>query len=239
MKLLFCVFVASACTSAPLATTSERDEILAAPVGEGAIVVELFTSQGCSSCPPADRLLTAIAAGASDRPVIALAFHVDYWNDLGWRDPFSSSTATERQEMYARALGRGLFTPQVVVNGRAHVVGSRRGEVERALAAAKPVPSMSANASIAGDVLRIRADAPTGTRAMAAVFEDDLETEVRFGENRGEHLRNDRVVRALVPIGADGARVQLDTSWRRDHLGVVVLAQRDDATIAAATRIAL
>lgn len=210
----------------------------AARVDQGAIVVELFTSQGCSSCPPADRLLTEIAAGASARPVIALAFHVDYWNDLGWRDPFSSSSATERQEAYARSLGRGLYTPQLVVNGRAHVVGSRRGDVERALARAEPVPSLAATGAIEGDILRVRAEAPEGTRAVVAVYENRLATDVRAGENRGEHLRNDRVVRALVPIGGDGASVPLDRSWRRDQLGAVVLAQRGDATIAAATSIA-
>jgi hypothetical protein len=239
MRILACV-LAGACTgSAPLTPMPERDELSAAPDADGAIVAELFTSQGCSSCPPADRLLTEIAAGANDRPVIALAFHVDYWNDLGWRDPFSSTAATQRQETYAHTLGRGPYTPQLVVNGRAHVVGSRRGEVERALASATPVVSMSAHAELDGDTLLIRAGAPAGTRAIVAVFENDLVTEVPAGENRGELLRNDHVVRALVPIGADGARVMLDPSWRRDRLGAVVLAQRDDATIAAARLVEL
>jgi hypothetical protein len=250
MRFLACVVVmagvAGACTSsAPLgSSSSDRGEAPSATAGAGAIVVELFTSQGCSSCPPADRLLTAIAAGeaaagAAGRPVIALAFHVDYWNDLGWRDPFSMASATERQEMYARSLGRGLYTPQLVVNGRAHVVGSRRGDVERALASASPVPALDASAQIDGDVVLVRADAPRETRVMIAIVEDELATEVRAGENRGEHLRNDRVVRALVPITADETRVAIDPAWQREHLAAVVLAQRDDGSIAAARALEL
>jgi len=239
MRLLACAVAAAACSSgAPRSPAMDPGDANAAATN-GAIVVELFTSQGCSSCPPADRLLTELAGSGRERPVISAAFHVDYWDDLGWRDPFSSASATERQESYARALGRGPYTPQLVVNGRAHAVGSRRGDIERALRAATPVPTLDASAELMGDTLVVRADAPGGTRAFVAVFEDALETDVPAGENRGEHLRNDRVVRALVPLPVDGARVPLVPSWRRARLGAVVLAQRDDASIAAAAELAL
>jgi hypothetical protein len=239
MRFLACLALAGACTtSAPLAATSEPDTQPARETTEGAIVVELFTSQGCSSCPPADRLLSELANHEHERPVIALAFHVDYWNDLGWRDPFSSSAATERQEMYTRALGRGLYTPQLVVNGRAHVVGSRRGEVDRALAAARPVTTLAASAQLQGSILHVAATVPTGAHAIVAVVEDALDTEVRAGENRGEHLRNDRVVRALAPLDDGRANVSVDPSWRRDHLGAVVLANGADGSIVAATSLA-
>ncbi|MBZ0234496.1 MAG: DUF1223 domain-containing protein, partial [Deltaproteobacteria bacterium] len=185
MRLLACAVAAVACSgAAPRAPGADSDDATVAP-SRGAIVVELFTSQGCSSCPPADRLLTALVAGERTRPVIALAFHVDYWNDLGWRDPFSSPLATARQEAYARTLDRGLYTPQLVVNGRAHAVGSRRADVERALAAAVPVPAMAASVDLVGDSVVVRADAPGGTHALLAVFEDDLATDVPAGENRG------------------------------------------------------
>lgn len=240
MRLLACAVAAAACSgSAPRSPAMDRGDASAAATNRGAIVVELFTSQGCSSCPPADRLLTELASSERMRPVIALAFHVDYWNDLGWRDPFSSESATARQEAYARVLGRGLYTPQLVVNGRAHAVGSRRGDVERALAAATPVPTLDASVDLAGDALVVRAEVPSGTRALVAVFEDDLATDVPAGENRGEQLRNDRVVRALVPLATDGARVPLAPTWRRERLGAVVLAQRGDGSIAAATELAL
>src|ERR1700726_1026943 len=103
--------------------------------GERPIVVELFTSEGCSSCPPADALLAELA-GRPD--VLALSFHVDYWDRLGWRDPFSSPDATRRQHGYAELLGLStVYTPQIVVDGRWQAVGSDRADVERALGAAQ------------------------------------------------------------------------------------------------------
>src|SRR5712692_11374701 len=106
-----------------------------AAAGERPIVVELFTSEGCSSCPPADALLAQLAS----RPeVLALSFHVDYWDRLGWKDPFSSPAATERQHRYAELLRLAtIYTPQIVVDGKWQAVGSDRGEVERALDAAR------------------------------------------------------------------------------------------------------
>ena len=98
------------------------------------VVVELFTSQGCSSCPPADAYLTELATRAD---VLPLAFHVTYWNSLGWRDPFSSEAATERQAAYAGHLGGGSYTPEIVVDGRHGMVGSDRGDVSSAIAVAR------------------------------------------------------------------------------------------------------
>src|SRR5438105_352574 len=101
---------------------------------EGPLVLELFTSQGCSSCPPADKLLTHLATSAVDRPVAPLSFHVDYWNDLGWADPYSLPAWTERQRQYARALGdSSVYTPELVVGGAAGFVGSNSGAILRAI----------------------------------------------------------------------------------------------------------
>ncbi|MGE5184634.1 MAG: DUF1223 domain-containing protein, partial [Acidobacteriota bacterium] len=122
----------------------------AAPHDDGPIVLELFTSQGCSSCPPAEALVNRLArAGtASGRPVAPLAFHVDYWNDLGWADPFSRPAWTERQQMYARALGdRSVYTPELVVAGGAGMVGSQTSAVERAIANAPRQRALDASAA--------------------------------------------------------------------------------------------
>src|SRR4051812_10358250 len=100
------------------------------------VVLELFTSQGCSSCPPADALLGRLAQRPS---VIALAWHVDYWDHLGWRDPYASRQATARQQEYARQLESVVFTPALVVNGRKIVVGSDRAAVETAIGTAGPM----------------------------------------------------------------------------------------------------
>src|SRR5271170_4477662 len=105
------------------------------------VVLELFTSEGCSSCPPADGLISEI--GASSKSVIPLAYHVDYWNHLGWADPFSSPQWSERQSSYARAMNLdGDYTPQMVIGGGLQCVGSDRRSVSYAIAAARSVPAL-------------------------------------------------------------------------------------------------
>ncbi|MCA9557144.1 MAG: DUF1223 domain-containing protein, partial [Myxococcales bacterium] len=121
----------------------------------GFAVVELFTSEGCSSCPPADANLARLLKAAGDRPVLGLSWHVDYWDRLGWKDPFSSDAATARQNAYAKAWGtRRLYTPQMVVNGRDEFVGSSEAQADAAVAAALKGPAtvaLSARAKAAGE----------------------------------------------------------------------------------------
>jgi hypothetical protein len=167
-------------------------------------VVELFTSQGCSSCPPADALLADLAK----RPdVVALGFHVDYWDRLGWRDPFATRWATQRQEAYRDAFGLSyVYTPQIVVDGSSEAVGSRAGEVERLVAASR----RSGAGRVAVKILR-REDsldvvvpaAPGLGSAMVVLytFDQATETEVVAGENAGRRLRDVNAVLRRLELG--------------------------------------
>ena len=218
-------------TSEPPAATRPAPPPAAAPAADGEIVVELFTSQGCSSCPPADALLAELARTRPD--VIALAFHVDYWNHLGWADPWSSPAWSARQQAY----GDRIYTPALIVNGTDDVIGSRRGAVTAALARAARLGPVAATARRDGDALVVDVDAPP-PRTLIAVVESGLTTAVPAGENAGATLIGERVVRALVPATAR-TRVPLDPGWRHEALEAIVLAADADGHLVAATRLAV
>ena len=168
-------------------------------------VVELFTSQGCSSCPPANDNVRALA----DRPdVIALSFGVTYWDQLGWKDTFAQPAFTTRQYAYARALGHpGPFTPQVVVDGRADVVGARKGEIE-ALAARTHLAGGPAIAILNDHVTLSAAPAPSRPADVFLVRYGPrvIEVPVRAGENDGRTLPHKNVVRSLTRLGSWSGR---------------------------------
>jgi hypothetical protein len=214
------------------------------------VVVELFTSEGCSSCPPADALLLKLME--RQRPekasIVALEEHVDYWDQLGWRDPFSSREWTERQENYAAAFGNGnVYTPQMVVDGRLEFVGSREGEARRVIEeqARKPKASVSvtpANSSDGKERFSVHVGKLTDSRpddtpeVWLAITETGLHSEVTRGENAGEDVHHAAVVRALRKIGIANAKdpetsftgeasLAFDRSWKRDNLRAVVFVQ--------------
>ncbi|HMA15894.1 MAG: DUF1223 domain-containing protein [Bacteroidota bacterium] len=168
------------------------------------VVVELFTSQGCSSCPPADELLAELAA---DPGVLALSFHVDYWDYIGWKDPFAAPQYTERQRDYAAALGlRYVYTPQMVIDGRHNVVGSKRREVVQAVekaSAAMTAVDVTLEATDGGRAV-LSAGTPPSEEATVwlVIFDDGHDTPVERGENRGRALHNSNVVRELKALGA-------------------------------------
>ncbi len=205
---------------------------------EGPLVVELFTSQGCSSCPPADHLLSKLAKAGSleGRTLAPLSFHVDYWNDLGWNDPYSMPAWTERQHEYARALGdTRVYTPQLVVGGAAGMVGSNLLGVTAAVTKAARPALLPATATWTKDQLEVTATAPADADVIVAIWEDGRRIKVTRGENSGSMLGNDRVVRALDRVAAAGKqgtiRVKIDPTWR--SVGAVVFAQRRDKRIIA------
>jgi len=176
------------------------------------VVVELFTSQGCSSCPPADGILAELA----ERPdLVALSLHVDYWDYIGWKDPFGSPLNTERQRRYAGELGlRYVFTPQMVVDGEISVVGSDRAAVDDAIEAAKNHPKpvqVAFSDKDGGQIIVSDGVAPPGGAAVwIAVYDERQETAVKRGENAGRELSNANVVRRLERIGTwTGQRVEI------------------------------
>lgn len=172
--------------------------------GSDKIVVELFTSQGCSSCPPADRLLGELAARDD---VIALSFHVDYWNYLGWEDPFSSASSTNRQRAYRAAFGlRYVYTPQIVIGGAAQEVGSHRGKVLRAIERLRATQRVKVDISHADKKTAIVSVGPGETPSGPATvwlfaYDKSHSTDIARGENSGIELINYRVVRETRKIG--------------------------------------
>lgn len=208
------------------------------PAVSSAIVVELFTSEGCSSCPPADKLLGELAhrGNIEGRPVIVLGEHVDYWNDLGWKDRFSSPIFTQRQRDYVRALGvNSAYTPEMVVNGHTELVGNDAGALARAISAEKNAGKTTVALDfVAPGTAKIKvAHASPGSRVLFAITEDNLVTHVQRGENGGRELRHQGVVRQLKQVGTAGAEdfetsvaVSLPDDWKRQDIRLIVLVQK-------------
>jgi hypothetical protein len=210
----------------------------AAAAGPGQpAVVELFTSQGCSSCPPAN----AAVAGIADRPdVLALSFGVTYWDRLGWTDTFGHKAFTERQWAYARHFKRDqVYTPQVVVNGQVHGVGARRTEIERMIRDNRrgggPTLTLSERTAAVGP-----ASGAAGKAQVWMVRYDPrtIQVPIRRGENGGKTLPHRNVVRELVPIGiwAGAATRHTLPAPTRPGLNTAVLVQGLDGRILAAAK---
>jgi hypothetical protein len=175
------------------------------------VVIELFTSQGCSSCPPADALLEDYARRDG---VIALSFHVDYWDYLGWKDELASSEFSQRQRDYARARGDGaVYTPQAVVNGRVDVVGSSAEGIVAALGA-PATQSVEVEATVTGTRLDVRVgeerSRPVDADILVAMVQPSATVQIRRGENSGRTITYRNVVRSLTRIGGwNGTAVAL------------------------------
>ncbi len=216
---------------------------LAAVVGPAAaggrpVVIELFTSQGCSSCPPAEALLGEYARRAD---VLPLGFHVTYWDRLGWRDPFSLQAATQRQAAYEGQLGSGTsFTPQMVIAGRTSVIGSRRDEVAAAIrkAAAGTEAEAEVRLTRSGGGLSIRIGPGRGSaRILLVGFDRSHTTPIGRGENRGRTIEQANIVRAIRSVGT-WSGTALDLSEAVPAGGdAAVLLQAPDGRIVGAARL--
>lgn len=228
-------------TVGPFAAIVKDDK---APTTVSPVLVELFTSEGCSSCPPADLLLSRLMKESPIEgvPIVALGFHVDYWDRLGWKDRFSSAAFTERQNQYAEAWKTDrIYTPQAVVDGRFEFVGTdvrrvvsaitesgaRPHATVKVVAAAGPSPALNIDVSppagigMAGDVVLM-------------IAEDNLASEVKAGENANRRLEHMAVVRRIDKVGqlksgqpwsATALAVKLDREWKPGSLRAVVVVQ--------------
>ena len=216
------------------------------------VIVELFTSEGCSSCPPADQLLEEIVRlqPVKDALIVGLGEHVDYWDHLGWRDPFSAKQFSTRQSTYAAARSsEEVYTPQMIVDGTRVFVGQNRAAALDAVARAAGAPKAPVDLTWmagAGRSLQIRVHpaAPSaGAQVFLAITEDHLSSSVAGGENQGRRLSHAAVVRQLADIGradASGAfqktvPITVGPAWRVQALHAVVFAQR--RPLGAITRI--
>ena len=216
------------------------------------VLVELFTSEGCSSCPPADRLLGILETSQPVRgaEIIVLSEHVYYWDRLGWKDRFSSPEFSERQQAYSRSLASGAYTPQMAVDGMEEFIGSDARAARNIIAHVAQNPKADVNA-------RLRPAAKKGSprtvsleievnnipeafsgeplSVMLAITENGLETAVGRGENSGRHIKHTGVVRQLRTIGrikqktpgrfSTVAKVKHDPGWNRENLRAVVFVQ--------------
>jgi hypothetical protein len=214
------------------------------------VLVELFTSEGCSTCPPADNLLSKLESlqPIDGAQIIALEEHVDYWNHDGWVDSYSSPDWTLRQQAYVdRFKGKSPFTPQMVVDGQSQFVGNNPSDAQTAIREAIHRPktqiSISGAATEKGDVQRFEirvgnlaaAATPEPADVWLAVTEDGLESAVKAGENAGKDLHHVATLRTLHKVGTAQAKdssplvltqqVKLKSSWKKENLHIVVFIQ--------------
>ncbi len=206
------------------------------------VVVELYTSQGCSSCPPADAILQELA-GRDD--VIALALHVDYWDYIGWKDVFADPAHAERQRAYAAAGNRrSIYTPEMIVQGSTDIVGAKPMKLSEAIAAHARIPApVALNVSRQGDLLRIKAEVvgvvPGSMTVHLLRYAASKTTEIKRGENRGKTLNYNNIVEGWTVLGQWDGRAPLDlTADVTGEKPVVVIVQQQNAgPIMAAARL--
>lgn len=254
-----------ACVAQVLAMTvsgcglSTLAETQATPVARGgqqsAVVVELFTSQGCSSCPPADQVLIELNRWGKEQqaPVFCLSFHVDYWNQLGWTDPYSSKAYSDRQRAYAAATGEDrIYTPQMIVNGRHAFVGSKSDEafrfVESELKEPQPiVVKLSAAADAKREQITVLYDVdgePAGGVLNVALVQNESHNDVPVGENAGRDLAHVNVVRAFKTVDLKHAAsgklaLKLPAKIAAADCGVIAYVQDEKLRVVGASRVAL
>ena len=224
----------------PLAQTEVKKEAKGdfAPV----VVLELFTSQGCSSCPPADALLSKLLKENQHSKIIGMSFHVSYWNHLGWADPYSSDSYSNRQNWYHQTFSSGVYTPQVVVNGADEYVGSNKAtsatKIKEALA--KPA-TLAIDLSLSGNKLNYHLNGQYANAVLNIVtVEDEASNYVKRGENKGKQLTHSNVVLSLATQKVNGSSGEIQLSIPTSTSKVIVFAQNPkNGTVLGATQLTI
>lgn len=245
LSLTFAVFLScSAQETAALRANSKAESNSKTAERRTPVLLELFTSEGCSTCPPAERVLASLQ---NEQPnpnaeIITLALHVDYWNRAGWTDEFSSPLYSQRQEIYADRFKIGqVFTPQMVVDGTKQFVGSNLDEANKAINESAKTQKATVGLSFSEDKLKIKiSDLPKHENAavFVAIAEDDLSRDVKGGENSGRTLQHASVVRSLKPVGRVLAAEnnfeieiapEIEASWKQENLKFVIFLQENQS----------
>ncbi len=213
---------------------------------EPVVVLELFTSQGCSSCPPADVLLESVVKDKGNKNIIGLSYHVDYWNYIGWKDPFSKSTFSNKQRDYGNKFySSSIYTPQVVINGKEHFVGSNKQKMNAKLKSYLSKPS--SNSISVNDISRkeelvsfnYKVEGATDDRMLSVILViEERITSVKRGENRNRTLKNSNIVVAeqsfdLKTSEGQGTIIIPELVNPEDKLSLVLVTKTDDLDITA------
>ncbi len=248
--VLACVLIAISIGSFSFANLGETDVKISPKIfsPKGFAVLELFTSEGCSSCPPADALLGKIQSEYADKPVYVLAYHVDYWDRLGWKDAFSDVSFSNRQFRYSQLLQSQQYTPQLVVNGESEFVGSNEYSVNEALAQSLVGSSPELKLSVKQDSDQFSVDyeyagSSDAAELKIALVQKQAERHIKRGENEGRTLKHFQIVRKLYSfrLDADGKGTKqfgVPMDFDREKWEVIAMIQNPKTgRILAASRV--
>ncbi|HWD88714.1 MAG TPA: DUF1223 domain-containing protein [Mucilaginibacter sp.] len=246
MKLKIFIVTAALGTIAAITTAFIT---VKAPADKGFAVVELFTSEGCSSCPPADALIAKVHKETSDKPIYILAYHVDYWNRLGWKDAFSSAEYSARQQQYARWLKSSeIYTPQAIVNGSKEFVGSEestlRNTIKTDLTESAKTELVLTGLKATGNKVTVKYETKGATDnsvLMVALVERNAISKVMKGENAGRTLSHVQIVRELQSVKLNNtsgtASLAVPTGFTPDGFEMIAFVQNtSNGTITGAAR---
>ena len=249
MKSIKILTITAAVAILTLSSFSYKYNTKPASADNGFAVIELFTSEGCSSCPPADAVVAKIEKESAGKPSYILAFHVDYWNRLGWKDAFSSAAYSQRQNQYAHWLNlSSVYTPQIVVNGRTEFVGSEEGTLRNAIktnlaknaVAQINLSDITINQNKAELRYQIQGET-TSCVLLLAVVQKSAQTKVERGENAGHTLSHVQIVRGIESISLKGdkgsASIELPKGFDAHESEIIAFVQNtSNGEITGATK---